>query len=122
MAFAGDAGLKPDLMVWGTVAPNLHWSNIAREIALDAGLSPYIPAFSVVMAWTTGTESEMASRLAKAPSTLAKGVLTPEASHKVCDVIARRHICGKRQHNRSRALTPRRQGPILRPRPRGALF
>jgi acetyl-CoA C-acetyltransferase len=34
---------KPDLIVWGTVAPNLHWSNIAREIALDAGVGPYIP-------------------------------------------------------------------------------
>lgn len=44
------ATVKPDLMVWGTVAPNLHWSNIAREIARDAGLSPYIPSFTVVMA------------------------------------------------------------------------
>ena len=24
-------GGRPDLVVWGTVAPNLGWSNIARE-------------------------------------------------------------------------------------------
>jgi len=44
---------KPDLIVWGTVAPNLRWSNIAREIALDADVGPYIPAYSVVMACAT---------------------------------------------------------------------
>ncbi|HKQ29870.1 MAG TPA: acetyl-CoA C-acyltransferase [Burkholderiales bacterium] len=44
---------KPDLVVWGTVAPNLGWSNIAREVALDAGLDPSIPAFSTIMACST---------------------------------------------------------------------
>lgn len=67
------ASLKPDLMVWGTVAPNLHWSNIAREIALDAGLSPYIPSFSVVMACATSMVGVFAAaeNVAKAPGTLA---------------------------------------------------
>jgi acetyl-CoA C-acetyltransferase len=47
------AGGKPDFAVWGTVIPNLTWSNIAREVLLDAGLDPTIPAFSTVMACST---------------------------------------------------------------------
>jgi acetyl-CoA C-acetyltransferase len=47
------AGDTPDLMVWGTVAPSLRWSNIAREVALDAGVGAYIPAFTTVMACAT---------------------------------------------------------------------
>jgi acetyl-CoA C-acetyltransferase len=46
-------GAKPDFAVWGTVIPNLTWSNIAREVLLDAGLDPTIPAFSTVMACST---------------------------------------------------------------------
>ena len=66
-------GLKPDLMAWGTVAPNLHWSNIAREVALDAGLSPYIPSFSVVMACATSMVGVFAAAetVAKQPGSLA---------------------------------------------------
>ena len=44
---------RPDLVVWGTVAPNLGWSNIAREIVLDAGVNPSTPAFSTVLACST---------------------------------------------------------------------
>ena len=44
---------RPDLMVWGTVASNLGWSNIAREVLLDAGLDPATPAFSTVLACST---------------------------------------------------------------------
>ncbi len=44
---------RPDLVVWGTVAPNLGWSNIAREIVIDAGLDPATPAFSTVLACST---------------------------------------------------------------------
>ena len=64
---------KPDLIVWGTVAPNLHWSNIAREVALDAGVSPYIPAYSVVMACATSMVGvfSAAESVHKAPGTLA---------------------------------------------------
>jgi acetyl-CoA C-acetyltransferase len=47
------AGGKPDFAVWGAVAPNLTWSNIAREVLLDAGLDATIPAFSTVMACST---------------------------------------------------------------------
>jgi acetyl-CoA C-acetyltransferase len=46
-------GGKPDLAVWGTVVPNLTWSNIAREVLLDAGLDPTIPAYATVMACST---------------------------------------------------------------------
>jgi acetyl-CoA C-acetyltransferase len=47
------AGDRPDLVVWGTVAPNLGWSNIAREMWIDAGLDPSTPAFSTVLACAT---------------------------------------------------------------------
>ncbi len=46
-------GGAPDFAVWGTVVPNLTWSNIAREVLMDAGVSPAIPAFSTVMACAT---------------------------------------------------------------------
>jgi len=46
-------GGKPDFAVWGTVLPNLTWSNIAREVLLDAKVDPTIPAFSTVMACST---------------------------------------------------------------------
>jgi acetyl-CoA C-acetyltransferase len=46
-------GARPDLMVWGTVAPNLGWSNIAREVLIEAGLDQTTPAFATVMACST---------------------------------------------------------------------
>lgn len=42
-----------DLAAWGAVAPSLGWSNIAREVLLDAGMDPTIPAFTTVMACAT---------------------------------------------------------------------
>ncbi|HSN20570.1 MAG TPA: acetyl-CoA C-acyltransferase [Usitatibacter sp.] len=47
------AGDRPDLVVWGTVAPNLGWSNIAREVVVEAKLDPSTPAFSTVLACAT---------------------------------------------------------------------
>lgn len=44
---------RPDVMVWGNVVPNLTWSNIAREILMEAGADPSVPAFSTVMACST---------------------------------------------------------------------
>jgi len=54
-AMAGQlaAGDRPDFVVWGTVAPNLGWSNIARELVIDAGIDPATPAFSTVLACST---------------------------------------------------------------------
>ncbi|HSW83291.1 MAG TPA: hypothetical protein VLH12_07440, partial [Usitatibacter sp.] len=46
-------GARPDLVVWGTVAPNLGWSNIARELVIDAGIDPSTPAYSTVLACST---------------------------------------------------------------------
>lgn len=46
-------GGKPDFAVWGTVVPNLTWSNIAREVLMDAGIDASIPAFATVMACST---------------------------------------------------------------------
>jgi acetyl-CoA C-acetyltransferase len=52
-AVAGLDGAAPDFVVWGTVLPNLAWSNIAREVVLDAKVDPRIPAFSTIMACST---------------------------------------------------------------------
>ena len=46
-------GALPDFAVWGTVVPNLTWSNIAREILMEAGVAPRVTAFSTVMACST---------------------------------------------------------------------
>src|SRR5882762_1238280 len=47
------SGAKPHLLVWGTVIPNLGYSNIAREVQIEAGLDQTIPAFSTVLACST---------------------------------------------------------------------
>ncbi|HET6555596.1 MAG TPA: acetyl-CoA C-acyltransferase [Dyella sp.] len=46
-------GKTPDVAVWGTVVPNLTWSNLAREVLMDAGAPATIPAFSTIMACST---------------------------------------------------------------------
>ena len=46
-------GGRPDFAVWGAVVPSLQWSNIAREVLMDAGVDPTTPAFSTVMACST---------------------------------------------------------------------
>src|SRR5215218_8258804 len=46
-------GAMPDFVVWGSVVPNLTYSNIAREVLMDAGAPPTIPAFATVMACST---------------------------------------------------------------------
>lgn len=46
-------GKAPDFAVWGTVVPNLTWSNLAREVLMEAGAPATIPAFSTVMACST---------------------------------------------------------------------
>ncbi|MBL0125276.1 MAG: acetyl-CoA C-acyltransferase, partial [Betaproteobacteria bacterium] len=44
---------RPDLMIWGAVIPSLRWSNIAREVLMDAKLDATIPAYSTVQACST---------------------------------------------------------------------
>jgi len=46
-------GGLPDFAVWGAVVPNLTWSNIAREVLMDAGVGATVPAFATVMACST---------------------------------------------------------------------
>ncbi|HET7547906.1 MAG TPA: acetyl-CoA C-acyltransferase [Usitatibacter sp.] len=53
MAAELSAGDRPDFLAWGCVAPNLGWSNIAREVVIDAKLDPATPAFSTVLACAT---------------------------------------------------------------------
>ena len=53
MAAQLPAGDRADLMIWGTVIPNLGYSNIAREVLIQAGLDQSTPAFSTVMACST---------------------------------------------------------------------
>jgi len=55
------AHAQPDLLIWGTVIPNLGWSNIARETWLDAKLNPTVPAFSVVLACSTSMMATIAA-------------------------------------------------------------
>jgi len=43
----------PDALVWGEVAATLQYSNIARELWLDADLNPDVPALSTAMACST---------------------------------------------------------------------
>jgi acetyl-CoA C-acetyltransferase len=44
---------RPDLLVWGAVIPSLRWSNLAREVLLDAGLDATTPAVTTVQACST---------------------------------------------------------------------
>ena len=53
MAAQLPAGDRADLVIWGAVAPNLGWSNIARELVVKAGLDQSTPAFSTVLACST---------------------------------------------------------------------
>ena len=68
------AGDRPDLVVWGTVAPNLGWSNIARELVVNAGLDPSTPAFSTVLACSTSMAAVFE----------AAGMLGPDISLALC--------------------------------------
>jgi acetyl-CoA C-acetyltransferase len=54
-------GTRPDFVVWGSVIPSLGWSNIAREIWLDAKLDPRVPAYSVVVACATSLSAAIAA-------------------------------------------------------------
>ena len=68
---------KPDLMIWGTVIPSLRWSNIAREVQIDAKLDAITPAYSTVMACSTSMVGvfEAAGMLSEhAPLAMAGGV------------------------------------------------
>jgi len=42
-----------DFAVWGAVAVNLAYANLAREVWLDAKLDPHVPTFTTVMQCST---------------------------------------------------------------------
>src|SRR2546428_10368945 len=46
------SAVKPDLVVWGTVIPNLGYSNIAREVEIEAGPEHGLPAVFTVAAFS----------------------------------------------------------------------
>jgi acetyl-CoA C-acetyltransferase len=48
-AMAAQASGAIDLGIWGSVAPNLSYSNLAREIWLEARLDPHVPTFTTIL-------------------------------------------------------------------------
>ena len=48
-AMARQATGSVDLAVWGSVMPSLAYSNLAREIWLEAGLDPHVPTFTTIL-------------------------------------------------------------------------
>lgn len=46
-----------DEVIFGTVIPTIKTSNIAREISLDAGIPPHVPAFSVARACASANQA-----------------------------------------------------------------
>ena len=52
---------RADFAVWGSVVPNLGWSNIAREIWLDAELDPTVPAYSLVLMCASSVTATIAA-------------------------------------------------------------
>ncbi len=52
-AMAQQARGPIDLAVWGSVGLNLAYANLAREVWLEAGLDPHVPAYTTVMQCST---------------------------------------------------------------------
>src|ERR1700759_1719735 len=52
-AMAAQVGGPIDFGVWGAVAPNLAYANLAREVWLEAKLDPHVPTFTTVMQCST---------------------------------------------------------------------
>lgn len=50
-------GKKPDFLTWGSVAPDLGFSNLAREICVEAGIDLTIPSFTTILACSTSMVS-----------------------------------------------------------------
>src|SRR5437899_9561873 len=99
---------KPDLIVWGTVIPNLGYSNIAREVQIEAGLDQTIPAFSTVLACSTsmvaafeaaGMAEQRPRTVATAGGATAANVSEPSSAPQT---ICRRRPAG--QHSQPGAL------------------
>jgi acetyl-CoA C-acetyltransferase len=62
-----------DFAVWGAVVPNLAYSNLAREVWLEAGLEPHVPSFTTILQCSTSMAGvlEAAGLLARGRHALA---------------------------------------------------
>jgi acetyl-CoA C-acetyltransferase len=72
-AMAGQVSGPIDLAVWGSVVGNLAYSNLAREIWLEAGLDPHVPTFTTILQCCTSMMAafEAAGTLGRDGSALA---------------------------------------------------
>jgi acetyl-CoA C-acetyltransferase len=52
-AMAREASGPIDFAIWGWVVLNLAYSNLAREVWLEAGLDPHVPEYTTVMQCST---------------------------------------------------------------------
>jgi acetyl-CoA C-acetyltransferase len=52
-AAANQATGPIDFAVWGSVVVNLAYSNLAREIWLEAGLDPHVPSYTTILQCST---------------------------------------------------------------------
>ena len=54
-----------DFGVWGAVIPNLAYTNLAREVWLEARLDPHVPTFTTIMqcarAWSASSRQRECS-------------------------------------------------------------
>lgn len=73
-----DRAGEVDLVLWGTVIPTLAVSNWGREVWLDAGLDPHVPAQTVIQACGTSlaaaTHAAAQIRCGRADLALCGGV------------------------------------------------
>jgi len=62
-----------DFGVWGAVIPNLAYTNLAREVWLEAKLDPHVPTFTTIMQCSTSMVGvfEAAGMLARGSTALA---------------------------------------------------
>src|ERR1700751_1165334 len=72
-AIASRASGPIDFSVWGAVAVNLAYTNLAREVWLEAKLDPHVPTFTTVMQCSTSMVGvfEAAGMLARGSTALA---------------------------------------------------
>jgi len=52
-AMAEETGGPIDFAVWGSVVLNLAYSNLAREVWLEAGLDPRVPSYTTILQCST---------------------------------------------------------------------
>lgn len=68
--------INPDYVVWGTVIPNLAYSNLAREIVLRSTINDTAIAFTTIQACSTGLAAviQSASMITENEVVIAGGV------------------------------------------------